>query len=405
MFNLDDPKNLALVAMGLGLLGGAPRQNKNFGADLAHGGLLGLQAYGGAKDAQSRRAEEEQQRQMRQMQMDEMKRASGVRGAMTQAAQRNFQPGMPQMLPTDYETPSGPAGPGTFNMQGYATDLMRAGPEGIQQGIGLLSQLRQQSAPIKLGKDDRLVNPLTHKEVLPAAPGEKWEVVGRDPLTKQNIQRNTVTGEIKAVGSMPPNVNTTILPGERQEAKDLGTLRVKGFGELQATAASARKENAILSAIEKLPIETGKLTPLNSTVAAWLTAAGAKDEDLKRLASGGQAFSAFASDLVMQKQIAQKGPQTESDAKRLQMTQAQLGNEADANRLIITFQKVANDRLVEQERFYANWLAKHKTLEGADQAWFDGKGGKSLWDEPALKRYQDPSRGNVIRFDRQGNPL
>lgn len=50
--NLDDPKNQMLLTMGLGLLSGSGKTNKNFGADVANAGLLGLQTYGTAQKAE-----------------------------------------------------------------------------------------------------------------------------------------------------------------------------------------------------------------------------------------------------------------------------------------------------------------------------------------------------------------
>lgn len=155
MFDLDDPKKLALLMAGLGLMGGAPGQRRNFGADLAHGGLMGIQGYQGARAMNARDQEEAQQRQMREMQMDEMRRAAGERSAMQAAAQRNFVPGQPQMLPTDMETPSGPAGPSSFNFAGYMRDIAPTNPLGALQLQSQLASLQAKDR-VKLGKGEAL---------------------------------------------------------------------------------------------------------------------------------------------------------------------------------------------------------------------------------------------------------
>jgi hypothetical protein len=202
--------------------------------------------------------------------------------------------------------------------------------------------------------------------------------------------------EIRAAGKPQVNVNTNMPPLEKREQGDMGALHVKNYGELQAAAGTARKENALLTGLERISIDTGKFTPANATVAAWVVGMGANKESLKNLAASGQSFTGFAKDLVLQKQLAQKGPQTESDAQRLEQTVAQLGNTGDANSLLIAFSKAQNNRTIEQEKFYNDWWTKNKTMQGADAAWINGKGGTSIWDEAALKKFQ---KGNVIDFN------
>lgn len=90
-------------------------------------------------------------------------------------------------------------------------------------------------------------------------------------------------------------------------------------------------------------------------------------------------------EVVLQKQLAQKGPQTESDALRMQQTGAQLGNTADANRFVIAVARAQNNRQIKQQRFFDDYWRKHSTYEGAEDAWYSGEGGKSLFDEPALQ--------------------
>jgi hypothetical protein len=53
---------------------------------------------------------------------------------------------------------------------------------------------------------------------------------------------------------------------------------------------------------------------------------------------------------------------------------------------------------MEQRNFYDKWWQKNKTYDGAEDAWFSGEGGKSLFDRPALKTYTEsesklPKRG------------
>ena len=49
--------------------------------------------------------------------------------------------------------------------------------------------------------------------------------------------------------------------------------------------------------------------------------------------------------------------------------------------------KAQLQRDLKQREFYAAWRKKNKTFEGAEDAWYAGDGGKSLFESPALKKY------------------
>jgi hypothetical protein len=44
-------------------------------------------------------------------------------------------------------------------------------------------------------------------------------------------------------------------------------------------------------------------------------------------------------------------------------------------------------RDIEQRNFYDSWFTKNKTYDGAENAWYTGDGGKSLFERPELKKY------------------
>lgn len=156
--NLDDPKKQLLLMMGLGLLGGAPGQRKNFGADLAHGGLLGLQGYSQAKGQQARLAEEKQQAEMRQMQMDQMRQATQRQQQIGDLAQRSFGPVAPQPSVDDNGLPM-PQVPQKMDMQGFAQGLM-----GIDPMLGA-QFMPKPRGPVALGEGGKLVDPESGREI------------------------------------------------------------------------------------------------------------------------------------------------------------------------------------------------------------------------------------------------
>ena len=64
-----------------------------------------------------------------------------------------------------------------------------------------------------------------------------------------------------------------------------------------------------------------------------------------------------------------------------------MGNTKEANKFILTVAREQLQRDIEQRDFYAKWYRTNTTYDGAEDAWFDGEGGKSLFDRPALKQY------------------
>jgi len=58
---------------------------------------------------------------------------------------------------------------------------------------------------------------------------------------------------------------------------------------------------------------------------------------------------------------------------------------------LLTTAKEQLRRDMEQRNFYDAWWKKNKTYDGAEDAWFAGEGGKSLFDRPALKAYANPT--------------
>jgi len=101
--NLDDPRKQALLMMGLGLLSGAPKSHKNFGADFGHAGLLGLQGYMGAKESQSRQQNDKTANEYQGLQLQQLRQSLAdddlYRGALANAPDPSA-PRAPNMAPT-----------------------------------------------------------------------------------------------------------------------------------------------------------------------------------------------------------------------------------------------------------------------------------------------------------------
>ena len=139
--------------------------------------------------------------------------------------------------------------------------------------------------------------------------------------------------------------------------------------------------------------KTGFGTETQKAAASLLSALGVPEAT--KFATDAQTFLAATQQAVLQKQLEQKGPQTESDAKRITDTGAQLGNTVEANRFIVDVAKAQFKRDLNQRGFFDKWWAKNKTYEGAEDAWFNGEGGKSLFDAPELTKYVASKRSEA----------
>jgi hypothetical protein len=195
----------------------------------------------------------------------------------------------------------------------------------------------------------------------------------------QNLQR--------AVASAARNT-VQLPPQEKAEQADRGKMLVAEYNDISKAAKLAAKTLPSLDAnlnILNKGFTTGFGTETKAAGASVLAALGVSNAE--KFATNAQIFQAKATEAVLQKQLEQKGPQTESDAKRIDAVGAQLAKTTDGNKFLLTTAKEQLKRDMEQRNFYDSWWKKNKTYDGAEDAWFAGEGGKSLFDRPALKQY------------------
>jgi hypothetical protein len=232
-FYSDDPRQQALISMGLGLLAGSGRTHKNFGADLAQAGLLGMQTYNSQRSQQAKMAEEAQQKELRGMQMERMRQQTTDDAAIRSAYSRNYQPGMPQMQPTDMETPTGPAGPGSMNMRGLQNDLQGAGPQGFAEYLRLAAMDAPQIKEVSPGAS--LVNTRTNQPVFTAPdkapPGFSRGASGLE------VDPKWLEAQIAMRTAAAPKTSVNLPPQEKAILK----ADEERLGELSTAASASRR--------------------------------------------------------------------------------------------------------------------------------------------------------------------
>ena len=199
-----------------------------------------------------------------------------------------------------------------------------------------------------------------------------------------------VQAAISAEGqSRGTKVEVKLPESQKAEQSERGKSLTKDFFENVAPTARNAQKNlpAITSNLNILNkgFETGFGTETAASAAKVLSALGVQGAE--KFASDSQIFLANANQAVLSKQLEQKGTQTKTDAERIEQTGARLGNTKEANKFILTVAREQLQRDIEQRDFYAKWYRTNTTYDGAEDAWFDGEGGKSLFDRPALKQY------------------
>ena len=179
--------------------------------------------------------------------------------------------------------------------------------------------------------------------------------------------------------------------GEQAESVARGQSLVKQETAVRDAAANARKSLAgIQSAQDVLAkgFDTGFGTETKAKGAAVLAALGVKGAEA--YATDAEKFLQASMNQVLATQLEQKGVQTNQDAQRIEQTGARMGNTKAANEFILDVARAQAERAIAQDKFYRDWMrdpANKKSLAGAEDAWLEGEGGKSIFESPRLQKY------------------
>jgi hypothetical protein len=216
-------------------------------------------------------------------------------------------------------------------------------------------------------------------------------IMERNALPANDPMRKVYEARIMKEATHAPATSVTMV-GEKAEAGEFGKFLVGQFSDLSKAANLAVKTlpsiEANLSALNK-GFDTGFGKETVAAGAKVLAALGVQNAE--KFATDTQTFQSNAISAVLQKQLEQKGPQTESDARRIEQVGAELGKTKKANEFILATAREQLKRDIDQRNFYAKWREKTGSFNGAEDAWFAGEGGKSLFDRPSLKAYLSPT--------------
>ena len=177
-------------------------------------------------------------------------------------------------------------------------------------------------------------------------------------------------------------------PGEKAEQIGRGTFLIKNYEDVSNSAKLAAKTLPAIDinlSLLNQGFKTGFTAETQKGAASILSALGLPEAT--KYATNAQVFKANLNELVLQKQLEQKGVQTAADADRITSTGAQLGNTVQANEFLLNVAKAQQKQAIEKRNFYDKWYQQNKTYDGAENAWFNGQGGTSIFERPELKKY------------------
>jgi len=225
-------------------------------------------------------------------------------------------------------------------------------------------------------------------------PGELTRLLDSLNLPPADRRRIELQAVQKLTTHAPPTQLSVTNVRERAEAGEYGKLLVDQYKAISNAATLATKSLPSFETQAKIlddGFTTGFGTGAIKAGASILSALGVPEAE--KFASNAETFLAATQNAVLQKQLEQKGTQSTSDAERITQTGAQLGNTVRGNRFIIDVAKAQLQRDIEHRNFYAEWRRGpgKGSFDGAEDAWFSGPGGKSLFDRPELKKYAAPA--------------
>ena len=300
----------------------------------------------------------------------------------------------PVAAPLNAMTPSAPvaaapvnalAQPAVAETRRRISDLMTFAAQNPNMASQAMAQARLLQDQLEM---DSRRGPAT--PALPAAIQEFQAYKNMTPEEQAAYLRHRAELQPKPAASQ---VNIKLPDQEKEERGARGKLLVKQYESVADAAKLAARTLPALETQERIldsGFKTGFGTDAQKAGASVLAALGVPEAG--KFATDAQTFLAATQQAVLQRQLEQKGSQTEADAKRITQTGAQLGNTSDANKFIVSTAKAQLKRDVAQRNFYDKWWKENQTYDGAEDAWFSGEGGKSLFDYPELKQYAAPAK-------------
>ena len=194
--------------------------------------------------------------------------------------------------------------------------------------------------------------------------------------------------DMKRAGASNTTVNNKLPSNvqETEEAKKYGADLVSQWTGIREAAENAQAQRAMLRQAQIINDNpTGKegfpMAGLLKQKAGNAIAAFGIDPATVpgfKAISSGQQFNGVMQNIVLTQMQAQKGPQTENDAKRIEQTVASLGNTPQAREFLLESAMAVNDMKILKRDFWQRYKNETGSFNGAGTAWRDSLGGAGM---------------------------
>lgn len=300
------------------------------------------------------------------------------------------------------EQPSAPQGY-SFAGRTYSAPVvqeMLARPDTRSLGLEIIkaNEQKRETTPEKLRLMQALGYPMTQEGFAAFEAAQRAPQLSTDYQNYQQAQKEGYKGsffqyqqELRKAGASSVSVDAKVESAERVErAKQL----VKDYNDVATAARVARRSLMSIEGAQGVldkGFTTGFGTETIAKAASVLAALGVQSAE--KYATNAQTFLSEARKVLLDRQLEQKGPQTENDAKRIDESFVRLGNTPEANKFILAVARAQAEQSSEQQKFYDAFYRKNKTYDGAEEAWLAGDGSKSIFQRPSLRSFVVPQTG------------
>ena len=181
------------------------------------------------------------------------------------------------------------------------------------------------------------------------------------------LQRNPLTGELRSVLGREPRPLVSINnQAETSAERAFGEAEGKAFANVLDTGQAAQDKAQSLRALLANPAVTGPTQDFRASANALFADLGIpiSPDKINQISNLAQ-YKGALNQLVLTEQLKQKGPQTESDAKRIQESFGKVTNIQEANQLILNYQLA----LAERETLLAQMAEEYRQRTGKIEGW------------------------------------
>ena len=261
-----DPKTQGLLALGFGLL----NSRGNLGQAIGQAGPQAMQAYAQANDAIQRKKQQEQamQAQAMQMQMSQQQIAEMQRQAQERDQQNARDDAFRSQLPADPQ-----------QMLLHQALMNRQ-----IKPMEYFAAIRKDTTPIKLGKDDRLLEPGTNKVLVDAMPdpAKMPAAIQEYEYAKQQGYGGTFQQfqtELKKAGATNIGMPKIEIKMGESVAGQVGPMVKDSKVQVQGAVGMFDSADRIQKALDSGKVSTGPFTTQIQTVKQLIQKVGGGSDD------------------------------------------------------------------------------------------------------------------------------